>query len=76
LVEIIGLGVIAGAALGLAASQVSNGDTTWSDNPECSEQYEEDLIICRQAKSRACYAQAMERLAACNAGRPIPPLLF
>jgi RHS repeat-associated protein len=39
----------------------------------CEEQYEEDLKVCRKLHSRACYAQAAERYAACLAGRNIPP---
>jgi len=43
---------------------------------DCEELYETDLATCRQLKSRACYAQAAERYAACLAGNPIPPFPF
>jgi RHS repeat-associated protein len=43
---------------------------------DCDDMYEADLETCRKLKSRACYAQAAERYAACKAGKPIPPLPF
>jgi hypothetical protein len=46
------------------------------DEEDCDEMYETDLETCRKLKSRACYAQAAERWAACKVGRPIPPFPF
>jgi hypothetical protein len=43
---------------------------------ECYEQYDEDAAICRARHSRACWAQAAERLANCLGGHQIPPLGF
>jgi len=43
---------------------------------ECLEQLERDTFFCAMIANRACHAQAMERYAACLAGRPIPPLSF
>jgi len=43
---------------------------------ECDEQRKKDEFICRSVRTPLCWAQAMERYAACLAGRPIPPLNF
>jgi len=43
---------------------------------DCDDMYEADLDTCRKLKSRACYAQAAERHAACLTGKPIPPFPF
>lgn len=43
---------------------------------ECDEQLRLDEFICRSVRTPLCWAQAMERYAACLAGRPIPPLNF
>ena len=43
---------------------------------ECDEQRRQDEFICRLVRTPLCWAQAMERYAACIAGRPIPPLNF
>jgi RHS repeat-associated protein len=51
------------------------------DGDRCYKNYENDLSTCRAisrfrgaARAEACYASATERLAACRAGRPVPPL--
>lgn len=51
------------------------------DGDRCYKNYINELSTCRAigrfrglAKAEACYASATERLAACRAGRPIPPL--
>lgn len=43
---------------------------------ECDAQFKQDKIICNLVKSPLCWAQAMERYAACLSGRPLPPLNF
>jgi hypothetical protein len=47
---------------------------------ECWSQYTIDMLRCgaelRPATREICRAQAMERLAACRSGRPIPPLSY
>lgn len=43
---------------------------------DCDEQYRRDLIVCKFTGLRACYAQAMVRLVACERGHSIPPLNF
>ena len=43
---------------------------------ECDRQYDFDIITCNLVRSPLCYASAMERYAACLAGRPIPVLRF
>ena len=47
-----------------------------ANNKNCEEQYAVDVAVCKALGSRACYAQAAERYAACRAGRPIPPFPF
>ncbi len=54
-------------------------DTTYSKNPICDLQYKRDLKTCGRLplnQRSACYAQAMERLIACEQGKPLPPLPF
>jgi len=46
------------------------------DEAECEAQYERDLFQCKMVGLPECYAQAMERRAACPAGRPIPPFNY
>jgi hypothetical protein len=46
------------------------------DESECDAQYERDLFQCKMVGLPECYAQAMERRAACLAGRPIPPFNY
>ena len=43
---------------------------------QCEFQYKQDSNICRIVGTRACWAQAAERLGACLGGRPIPALRF
>jgi hypothetical protein len=43
---------------------------------ECDEQYKLDIFKCNLVRTPLCYATAMERYAACLAGRPIPQLRF
>lgn len=43
---------------------------------ECDRQYKQDIVICNLVRTPLCWAQAMERYAACLAGRPIPQLRF
>jgi hypothetical protein len=43
---------------------------------ECLAQYKSDVFHCNMVGLSQCYAQAMERLAACLAGRPIPPFNY
>ncbi|MEO6804843.1 MAG: RHS repeat-associated core domain-containing protein [Edaphobacter sp.] len=79
--------IAAGAAtvaVGYGAAAAVNhyrnrADTTYSNNPVCSAQYERDVAVCRQqpaGKRASCYSQATVRLAACNGGHPKPPLNF
>jgi hypothetical protein len=42
----------------------------------CTAQYAADALICKIAKSRACWEQAALRWSNCLAGRPIPPLNY
>ena len=46
------------------------------DEDACWAQYERDCFQCSMVGLPACYAQAMERVSACLAGRPIPPLNY
>jgi hypothetical protein len=46
------------------------------DEDACWAQYERDRFQCSMVGLPACYAQAMERVSACLAGRPIPPLNY
>jgi RHS repeat-associated protein len=39
---------------------------------DCWQMYQTDVATCRRVKSAACYELAMQRYAACRAGRPIP----
>ncbi|MGA3309843.1 MAG: hypothetical protein ABSD08_14685 [Xanthobacteraceae bacterium] len=43
---------------------------------ECDEQYKLDIFKCNLVHTPLCYASAMERYAACLAGRSIPQLRF
>jgi hypothetical protein len=46
------------------------------DDEDCDEMYSLDMSVCRSLPLReraACYAQAKERLTACELGKPIPP---
>jgi hypothetical protein len=43
---------------------------------ECLAQYKLDTFHCNMVGLSQCYAQAMERLSACLAGRPIPPFNY
>ena len=47
-----------------------------SSEAECDRQYQQDIFECRMFGLAECYRQAMERYAACLAGRQIPPLTF
>jgi len=54
---------------------------TWSKKKKCSDQYDIDIATCNGVSGirgpvagGRCWKSAAERLAACNAGRPIPPL--
>ncbi|MDO8978992.1 MAG: hypothetical protein Q7V17_07150 [Afipia sp.] len=49
---------------------------SYSSIAECNFQYKRDLFQCKIVGLRACYAQAMERLSACERGKPIPPLNY
>jgi hypothetical protein len=51
-------------------------EAQWSSLAECHFQYERDRAICNRYKLGSCWKQAADRLAACSAGRPIPPLNF
>ena len=44
--------------------------------PECELQYQQGLKVCRNARSRTCYQQAMLRYVQCSKGLPVPPLTF
>jgi hypothetical protein len=50
--------------------------TAMSKNAICEAQWLTDSLICKIAKSRACWAQAMVRLVACENGTSIPPLNY
>jgi hypothetical protein len=43
---------------------------------QCDAQLEQDLITCRALASASCYAQAMQRFAACLRGKSLPPFNF
>lgn len=43
---------------------------------DCDAQYAADIVLCRMVRTPLCYAQAMERYAACLAGKPLPLLRF
>jgi hypothetical protein len=43
---------------------------------DCDAQYAADIVLCRLVRTPLCYEQAMERYAACLAGKPLPPLRF
>jgi hypothetical protein len=43
---------------------------------ECEAQYAQDSFICRAVRTRLCWEQAAQRLAACLSGRQLPPLNF
>jgi hypothetical protein len=43
---------------------------------ECDAQYRRDTVICNLVRTPLCWANAMQRYAACLAGRPIPELRF
>ena len=47
-----------------------------ANQSECDDQYNRDIITCSLVRTPLCYAQAMERYAACLAGKPILPLRF
>jgi hypothetical protein len=49
---------------------------TRRNQAECDEQLKLDEFICRSVRTPLCWAQAMERYAACLADRQIPPLNF
>jgi hypothetical protein len=56
--------------------RVGGDDGTWSDIPECDEQYENDSAICRRRKSSSCWQAAATRLDNCRRGKlDHPPLL-
>jgi hypothetical protein len=62
------------------AESASTGDqgtmSARANQSECDDQYNRDIITCNLVGTPLCYAQAMERYAACLAGKPIPPLRF
>jgi RHS repeat-associated protein len=43
---------------------------------DCNRQYQADLAVCRALQSSSCYNQAMQRLAACLSGQPLPPFPY
>ncbi len=47
-----------------------------ANQSERDDQYNRDIITCSLVRTPLCYAQAMERYAACLAGKPILPLRF
>lgn len=59
-----------------AAKRCSNGGRRRGNEEECWEMYETDIQTCRKSKNASCYDQAMQRYAACIAGRPIPPFPY
>ena len=72
--DVVGAAIIIGAAAKFLYDDITSSSRETED--ECYENYLKDVEICKIAKSRACYAQAMERYQACRFGRPIPPLSF
>lgn len=46
------------------------------EEADCMSQYERDSFICRLVRTRLCWEQAADRLAACLSGRQLPPLNF
>ncbi len=42
----------------------------------CEKQLERDEFQCKMVGLRSCYAQAMQRYAACLRGQPIPPFNY
>lgn len=65
-----------------SGSQSSDADflvptlAAMSKNAICEAQYLTDRLICQMARNRACWAQLMVRLSACEKGQPIPPLNY
>jgi len=60
-------------------SAKAKDDRKFSDNPICNAQYLKDLKTCSKVawtQRSSCYAQAMERLIACEGDKPLPPLPF
>ncbi|MES2751982.1 MAG: hypothetical protein V4661_11480 [Pseudomonadota bacterium] len=49
---------------------------SYSKIAECNFQYKRDLFQCKMVGLATCYAQAMERLSACERGKPIPPFNY
>jgi len=66
-----GVNVFAGFVLAQALEQPAGGK-----DEICFEQYEADKAVCKALGSAACYDQAMQRYAACLAGKPIPPFPY
>jgi hypothetical protein len=73
-----GLGALVGGLIGNMVSKAvcSSGSGSGSDQSDCDAQYEADIEVCKSAKSRACYAQAMVRYVQCSKGLSVPPLNF
>ena len=70
-------GLVGNVVGNIMCSSSTGGSGSYQPNqPECDAQYEADLNVCRAAKSRACYAQAMVRQVQCSKGLPVPPLNF
>lgn len=66
-------------AIAIKSAPIMLSSDSMSPSPgmlHCEQQYESDVNTCRQARSRACYAQAAERYSACLSGKPVSPLNF
>ncbi len=83
------VGAVAGGAIGAVIGNAIEDffaktkspfapDTCRRNKKECDLLYETDIEFCNSLSSpgdrAACRSQAMERYAACLAGKPIPPL--
>jgi hypothetical protein len=57
-------------------SGASGDPYEWSSKPECTEQYNSDLAVCRSDHAPpGCFSRTNERLANCNQGKiDFPPL--
>ncbi|WP_437669669.1 RHS repeat domain-containing protein [Sorangium sp. So ce131] len=62
----VGTGIVGLCILLALTLESDSADDEWSDNPACNEQYNRDRVVCRRAKTAACWASQAERLAHCN----------
>ncbi len=77
-VPVLGVTLVYEGVKAIQASEASATNKTGPSpaRPECELQYQQDLKVCRNARSRACYQQAMLRYVQCSKGLPVPPLTF